>query len=188
MHPSIANIGNTILIAAVVLFVLYRRFRRNFGRQPLRPTRMIFRMLILCIIGLLLLPFALLSVQLALATIAGLVLGIGLAIWGASRTRFEKQDEQIYYIPHTYTGMAVSALFLGRIIYRFAVLSPMMFSTIATNNASYSDMNGLSGLSHNPGTRLIFFILIGYYVYYYGYVLRKAKHLKPVDLEKSVPS
>ena len=37
----------------------------------------------------------------------------------------------------------------------------------------------------SPLTVGIFFVLAGYYVWYYGWVLWKSKHLKPVDIEAS---
>ncbi len=115
----------------------------------------------------------------------GAAIGIGLAIWAAKHTRFERQDGTLYYIPHTYAGMLVSALFLGRIVYKIVAVSKSKLG-VATMDAtpSISDFGGFSGLYHNPITRLVFFILIGYYVYYYLYVLRESKHLKPEDWEK----
>ncbi|HEV2111028.1 MAG TPA: hypothetical protein VGT99_06725 [Gammaproteobacteria bacterium] len=180
------HITGTIVSVAIVLFFIYRRFRRNFGRQKLRPGRLKFRMGLLGVVGFLLLLPALFSPLRALATVVGLGAGIALAIWAAKHTRFEKQDDTLYYIPHTYAGMVVSALFLGRIIYRFLVLSPSLFAvaTMDGGGASPGDFGGFSSISHSPLTRGIFFILVGYYVYYYWYVLHESKHLKPEDWEK----
>jgi hypothetical protein len=36
----------------------------------------------------------------------------------------------------------------------------------------------LGGLYQNPLTLSVFFVLIGYYVYYYSYLLWKFKHVK----------
>lgn len=187
MPSNLGHLVGTAFTAALVLFMIYRRFRRNFGRQPLKRSRLVFRLVVLSAVGLLLLPFAFLSLEQALISGAGLAAGIGLAVWGASHTRFETKDGQLYYIPHTYAGMVVTALFLGRLAYRFVVLSPVLFSTVAVNgqNAAPPDLNGFNGISHNPVTRAVFFVLIGYYVCYYGYVLWESKHLKPGDYEKS---
>jgi hypothetical protein len=167
------------LTAALVLFVIYRRFRRNFGRQPLRPKSMVFRMTIFATIGALLLPAALRSMDGALAIGAGLALGLGLGVWAGKRTRFERHQDHLHYIPHTYTGMIVSALFLGRLIYRFVIphdgYSPM--SQTASGSAA------LGAIYQNPLTLGIFFVLIAYYLYYYSYVLYESNHLKPADLE-----
>lgn len=180
MDPEMQHMWGSALTAALVLFIIYRRFRRNFGRQALRPTRMIVRMTILAIIGLTLAPAALRSMDGALAIGVGLVLGLGLGLWAGKRTRFERHQDHLHYIPHTYTGMVVSALFLGRLIYRFVIphggYSPMDAATRGSGAA-------LGALYQNPLTLGIFFVLIGYYLYYYSYVLWESKHLKPEDLE-----
>src|SRR5580698_1503266 len=189
MQASLTHLIGTALTAALVLFMIYRRFRRNFGRQLLGRKRLTFRIWLLGIVGGLLLIPALFSPLRALASAVGLGIGVALALWAAKNTRFEKQDDKLYYIPHTYTGMVVSALFLGRIIYRFVVLSPSLFSvvTVDANATSQRDFGGFSTISNNPVTRGIFFILVGYYVYYYWYVLHESKHLKPEDWEQPAP-
>lgn len=189
MQASLTHLIGTALTAALVLFMIYRRFRRNFGRQLLGRKRLTFRIWLLGIVGGLLLIPALFSPLRALASAVGLGIGVALALWAAKNTRFEKQDDKLYYIPHTYTGMVVSALFLGRIIYRFVVLSPSLFSviTIDAGATSPGDFGGFSTISNNPVTRGIFFILVGYYVYYYWYVLHESKHLKPEDWEQPAP-
>jgi hypothetical protein len=186
MQPDLNHFIGTALSFGLVLFFIYRRFRRNFGRQLLGRKRLKFRIWLLGIVGGLLFIPALFSPLRALATVVGLGIGIALALWAAKHTRFERQDDKLYYIPHTYTGMVVSALFLGRIIYRFVVLSPTLFSvvTIDASSTSPADFGGFSTISNNPVTRAIFFILVGYYVYYYLYILRESEHLKPEDWEK----
>jgi hypothetical protein len=180
MDSGIEHMWGSALTAALVLFIIYRRFRRNFGRQPLRPKRMIVRMTIFAIIGLLFAPAALRSMDGALAIGVGLALGLGLGVWAGKRTRFERHQDHLHYIPHTYTGMVVSALFLGRLIYRFLIphdgYSPM-------DAAARGSGAVLGSLYQNPLTLSIFFVLIGYYLYYYSYVLWESNHLKPADLE-----
>ena len=117
MQPDFSQIG-PFLIAAAVAFGIYRRFRRNFGRQPLRRGRLIVRMVLLAVAACALLPMALRSAQFAAAELAGAAIGIGLGVWGAQRTRFLTFGGQTYYVPHTYTGIAVSLLFLSRLAFR----------------------------------------------------------------------
>jgi hypothetical protein len=180
MDSGMEHMWGSALAAALVLFIIYRRFRRNFGRQPLRPKRMLVRMAIFAIIGLLLAPAALRSMDGALAIGVGLALGLGLGVWAGKCTRFERHQDHLHYIPHTYTGMVVSALFLGRLIYRFLIphdgYSPM-------EAAAHGAEAALGSLYQNPLTLSIVFVLIGYYLYYYGYVLWESNHLKPEDLE-----
>jgi hypothetical protein len=173
MPTGFEHLWGTALTAAFVLFLIYRRFRRTFGRQPLRPKRMIVRMTVLGVIGLLLLPAALRSADSALAIGVGLAVGLGLGMWGAKHTRFERHQQELHYIPHTYAGMVVAALFLGRLIYRFVMLG----------QGGLSSPGALGPIYQNPVTLSVFFVLIGYYVYYYGFVLWKSKHITPEDLE-----
>jgi len=178
MPPGFEYLWGTVLTAALVLFVIYRRFRRSFGRQALNPGRMIVRMTILSIIGLLLLPAALRSSEVALSIAAGLVVGVLLGLWGARNTRFEWHEDKLHYVPHTLTGMVVSALFLGRLIYRFVVLSNGGFAPIDGAVHGSAPAGATGSLYQNPQTLSIFFVLIGYYVYYYSYLLWEYKHRK----------
>jgi len=178
---------------ALIIFVLYLRLRRTFGRQVLSPVRMTIRMCLFAIVAALLLPSALRSAAFAGAAAAGVAVGVVLALWGASRTRFERAGEHLYYLPHTYTGVAVSLLFVGRVSYRLlqayhitpdAGIAPaapfgmppgaMAPSAIAPSGSS----SVLYGFVGSPLTLGVFFVLAGYYVCYFGLVLWKAKHLK----------
>jgi hypothetical protein len=180
MSPVYSRIWPWIF-AALVVFMVYRRFRRNFGRQLLRPTRMIVRMVILLVLAMVLSRAALRGGVYAAAEAAGAAAGIALALWGASRTRFIRDGDRLFYLPHTYTGIAVSALVLGRIVYRLAGLYATGGFPIPGNPApdAHADM------AKTPLTVGIFFVLIGYYVCYYGRVLWKSKRITPADLEAS---
>jgi hypothetical protein len=178
MPPGSEQLWGSIGAAVLVLFIIYRRFRRSFGRQPLRPRSMVVRMTILSVIGVLLLPAALRSSAGALAIVTGLALGVGLGVWGAQHTRFEWHEGKLHYVPHTYAGMVVTALFLGRLIYRFLVLGHGGYSPDAMQSSGASPANPLGSLYQNPLTLGVFFVLIGYYVYYYSFVLWKCKHIK----------
>jgi len=181
-NQQVAHLLGQLVTALVVLFVIYRRFRRNFGKQPLRPVRMSIRLVVLGILGFLLMPMALTSTTAALTIAAALAAGIGLGVWAAKHLRFEKHDDKLYYIPHSYVGMIVTALFLGRILYRFIVLYPQ-YSTLAGATSAPPADQSFSAIYHNPVNLGVLFVLIGYYVYYYIYVLWESRHLKPGDFE-----
>jgi hypothetical protein len=95
-----------------------------------------------------------------------------LALWGAERTRYVKADGRLYYVPHTYTGIAVSLLVLGRLVYRGVEMY-----TMSADSAQHLAVR-------NPLTVALLFVLIGYYVFYYSRVLWKSKHVNPEDLEE----
>jgi hypothetical protein len=192
MNPDFSQIG-PFLTAALVVFVVYRRFRRNFGRQLLRPTRMTVRIVLLAVIGCALLPLALRSAQFLGAEVAGAALGVGMAFWGAERTRFQTYEGRLHYVPHTYTGIAVSLLFLGRLVFRFIQVYAAYHATAdhmqaaagaPLANAAYPDQGFMpSTMVRSPLTVGMLYVLVGYYVCYYSLVLRKSKHLKAEDIE-----
>jgi hypothetical protein len=172
------------IFAALVLLLVYRRFRRTFGRQLLRPTAMTVRMIILLVLAIVLSRAALRGGAYAAAAAAGAAAGIALALWSATRTRFMRDGERLFYIPHTYTGVAVSALVLGRIAYRIVGLyATGGFAVPATAGSDdHADM------VKTPLTLGLFFVLIGYYVSYYGWLLWKSKRITAADLEASPTS
>jgi hypothetical protein len=182
MTPDFSQIG-PFLFAALVVFGIYRRFRRNFGQQLLRPTAMYVRMGLLVVVGCLLLSAAPHSLEFIGGAIVGAALGIGLALWGAARTRFVWAANRLYYVPHTYTGIAVSLLFLGRLVYR---LIQVYGNLHAARVAGVADPALASaGMFGSPLTIGLFFVLMGYYVCYYGVVLRKSKLIPAAPVESA---
>ena len=171
------------LFAALVVFAVYRRLRRSFGRQPMRPWRMALRMVLLTMLICTLLPTALRSAPYLAAEISGAVLGLGLGVWAVQRTRFQMYNGRLYYLPHTYTGIAVSLLFLGRIVYRIVQQYAAGHVAHAASGADPSQAFAPSAMVRSPLTVAIFFVLAGYYLYFYGMLLWKSKHLKTDDIE-----
>jgi hypothetical protein len=183
MQSDFSQIG-PFLFAVLVVFAVYRRLRRSFGRQLLRPARMTIRIVLLTVIACALMPLALRSQQFLGAEIVGAALGIGLGVWGAQRTRFVMAGERLHYVPHTYTGIAVSLLFLGRLVYRIVqVYTALHAHAAGAYSADPSQAMGPASMVRSPLTVGIFYVLVGYYLYYYGWVLWKSKHLKTEDIE-----
>jgi hypothetical protein len=174
-------------IAILLVFLIYRRFRRNFGQQPLRPVRMGVRLGLLLVVGCLLLPSALRSTAFLSAMLGGLAAGIALAVWGAARTRFLRVANQLYYVPHTYTGIAVSLLFLGRLIYRLIQVYGNMHAAHAPGPDSPNQAFAPASMLQSPLTLGLFFVLMGYYVCYYSLVLWKSKRVVADEVGLSAP-
>jgi hypothetical protein len=177
MPGDFSQIG-TYLVAALIVFAIYRRLRRSFGRQPLRRGRMIFRIVLLGVVGLVLSPMALRSSAFGAAAAGGLAAGALLALWGASRTRFEQVGTVLYYVPHTYTGIAVSLLFIGRVAFRLLQAYGFTHGTHAGSATVPAGLGGAGYLS-SPLTLGLFFVLVGYWVCYLAWILRKSMYLKP---------
>lgn len=184
MPGDFSQIG-TYLLVALIVFAVYRRLRRTFGRQPLRPRRMMVRIGLFALLAAVLSPTALRSNAFAAAALAGICAGIVLALWGASRTRFERGGTQLFYVPHTYTGIAVSLLFIGRVAFR--LLNAYGVTQGARAAPAAGAGSGFTGYVSSPLTLGLFFVFAGYYVCYLGLLLWKSKHLKTGEAEELPP-
>ena len=147
---------------------------------------MVFRIALLSVLGVVFLATTgLRSGVFAAAAFAGLVAGVLLALWGASRTRFETIGSERYYVPHTYTGIAVSLLFIGRVAYRLLQAYEMTHG--GGTATPMGPGAGPTGYVSSPLTLGLFFVVVGYYVYYLSFILWKFKHLKPGEAQEVAP-
>jgi hypothetical protein len=168
-------------IAGLAVLLIYRRFRRSFGRQPMRPARMWIRIVLLILLSCSLLPPALKSPQFLFAELAGAMAGLALGFWGARHTRYAIYEGRMHYVPHTYTGVAVSLLFIGRLVYRLVE----WYGQNGAPGAGGAASGGMPppSMMRSPSTVGLVFVVVGYYVCYYAMVLWKSKRISPEDLE-----
>jgi len=157
-----------IIMGAFFLFAIYRRVRRNIGRQSVMPRAMQFRVGIFVLLAFLFAFGAMRDVTLLGALLAGIAGGVALGGLGLRHTKFEQTEQGSFYTPHTYIGLAVSLLLVGRIVYRLAVAAPAM-------SGAHGDAQALNSLQQSPLTLAIFGVLIGYYICYYIGVLRVSR-------------
>ncbi|MEA3151303.1 MAG: hypothetical protein QOD56_2242 [Gammaproteobacteria bacterium] len=170
------------VIAVLAVLLVFRRLRRSFGRQPVRPIRMRVRIGILIFLACSLVPVAASSSRFLIAEFGAALAGIGLGLWGAKRTRYQTFQGQLHYIPHTYTGIAVSLLFVGRLVYRLVEI----YSTDHVHRVD--DATSMQGFApptvvQSPATVGLLCVVAGYYVCYYSLVLWKSKRISPEDIE-----
>ena len=158
-----------IVMIAVVLWAIYRRLRRTIGRQPYQPKRMQARMTVLGVVGLIALVFAFRNVEVGGAMIGGLIGGTALGLFGLRHTKFETTPQGQFYTPHTYIGLFVSLLLVGRVAYRFLIIYPAMQAAAQVNDNPYASFQ------KSPLTMAIFGIVIGYYIAYYAAVIREMR-------------
>jgi hypothetical protein len=163
-----------LLLLAVVAFLMYRRVRRSFGRQTVNTARLSIRAAVLAALGVLLASVIWRDYQLVEALGAGILGGALLGLLGLRHTRFESTEQGRFYTPHTYIGVLVLALFVGRLVYRMAVRSAV---APALSGAAGAAVNPLAIYEHNPLTLTIVGLPIGYYVLYNLGVLRKSRAL-----------
>lgn len=171
MHPA----ALTWAVAAPLgAFLVYRRVRRNFGRQPLRKGRLAIRSLFLAIVAGVLLMLGLAgnsgSTGAGWVVLAGLVMGGVLGFVGLRMTEFETVNSRHWYTPHPGIGLALTALMLGRLAYRFLAIR------VATAAVATSEVSALANLQRSPLTLAIAGLLIGYYLAYNVGLLRMARH------------
>ena len=79
-----------------------------------------------------------------------------LGIFGLSKTLFEPTKAGLFYTPNAHLGIALSLLFVGRIIYRFVEI-------YAIDPGAPRDMNDFAS---SPITLAVFGLLAGYYIAY----------------------
>jgi hypothetical protein len=163
-----------IVVPTLYAWVFYRRIRRNFGRQPYQPARMTLRIGILSVVAALLLFASASHSTLLAAGLGGLVLGAVLGVVGLRLTRFESGPDGFFYTPHTYIGVGLSALFIGRIVYRFVVVG--QFGASASMAPGQAGANPWAAYTMNPLTLTIFTLIVGYYVTYFAGVMLRARN------------
>jgi hypothetical protein len=151
-----------ILVACLVVWAIVRRLRRTFGRQRVEVARVWLRICLLALAGgLVVATNVTRSPAMLEALIAGVACGAALAWVGLRHTRFEVTAEGRFYTPHTYIGLAVTLLFLGRLAYRFLYLG--------------TDPNAAAAYQRSPLTVGIFAALVGYYLLFYAGVLQRTR-------------
>jgi hypothetical protein len=144
-----------ILFGGLFAWGIYRRVRRNIGQQPLRPRRILVSIVIFSVVSIFFLVMSLRQTPLLLGIGGGLLLGVALGFVGLRLTRFETNDAGHFYTPNTHIGIALSALFIGRMLYRFWVLRDAATAT------------GHPPPFQSPLTFFIFGLIAGYYLVYY---------------------
>lgn len=181
--PTISPHALTLAVAiALIALMMYRRARRNFGRQPVQPKRMTTRIVILAIVGAVIVVGSLHDARTLAADLGGLVTGAALGWWGLRLTRFEREPDGMHYIPHSWFGIAITALLAARIAYRFVVMAPVMQGA----GQAMGPMSPFAAYQKSPLTLALFGLLIGYYVCYYAGVLIVARK-QPEKIQAPLP-
>ena len=143
-------------IAALVGWRLYSRVKRMVGRQRLSRIRPWVTLAVFPLLVLFLLLGSLSHPSVALALVAGVGAGIALGVYGLRLTKFEQTPQGLFYTPSTHLGIALSLLFIARIVYR-AVQMYLVRDAL---------QEGTTAFARSPLTLLIFGTLAGYYVAY----------------------
>ena len=155
--------SNQIVPALIIPFIawrVYMRARRHIGRQPFRPTRLKWSITIFSVFTVIAAAAGMLYLPSLAALGGGLLLSVALAWFGVHLTKFETTPAGKFYTPNTALGVAVTALFVGRLAYRMIVLYGAPDLPSPTMPAFQS-----------PLTFFLFGLTAGYYIAYYVGVL-----------------
>jgi hypothetical protein len=163
-----------IVIIALILFSIFRRVRRNIGWQKLKKGNLVFRTVLFLIIGLVFLAEGIYHPISLISDAVGILLGIILAYYGVTLTRFEQREGRLYYCPNIWIGSLVTVLFLGRFIYRFYEL--FAGGTLSgLNQGQTKDLQNMGYTFGNSWTAGLMLIMFAYYIIYYTILIKKQK-------------
>ena len=156
-----------LLTIPLIGWMMYRRVRRQFGRQPFTPKRHIARLALLGLATAALIVLAFVKLTFALPVAAGLIVGAAIGMANLRLTRFEWTTDGDYYYPHPYIGAALSLLLVGRLVYRYAVLG----------GAAGIGNQPPPAAGQSPLTYGLLAVLLGYYVaYLVGLMVMRHRH------------
>ena len=152
-----------VAIVPLILWRLYSRYKRLTSRQKSRAWRhwmaIIFFPAILALLAVTSLVRPLAEASLA----GGIVIGVLLSHFGLRSTLFEATPEGVYFTPNARIGLALMALLVMRIAWRFY---EMWGIPLATRQAQMQDF------TRSPLTLVIVGMLLSYYAAYAVGILR----------------
>ncbi len=156
MQASPATTVTLLVLLPLIAWRVYSRFRRMVGRQRLSRIRPWITLAVFPIL-IALLGFAAHAHLERLWWLAGgLGLGAWLGVFGLGKTNFEPTPEGLFYTPNAHLGIALSLLFVARIVYRLVevyAIDPAM-------------PHGIGDFARSPLTLSAFGLLAGYYISY----------------------
>jgi hypothetical protein len=177
-----SNLATSAAVTAVVAFGIYRRVRRNIGRQSLTAGRQFVRIAIFVALCTVLAVIHPLPPEAVAYMVSGSIVGAAVGWFALRHTEFESTPEGYFYTPHLYIGIAVTALFVGRVLYRMA----LVYATLGAANGGLAPVP-----DNNPLTMGILFLTASYYIVYCTGLLRwlrAAQHAASARLQGSAPS
>lgn len=160
-----------VILAPLIAWRVYSRIRRMVGRQRLGRLRPRIQLVLFPALVLLLAWLSLPHPASIAALGGGVLAGALLALYGLRLTRFERTAQGYFYTPNAHLGIALSLLFIGRIVYRLV--------------GAYAG-GGLPAappgdVARSPVTLAIFGMLAGYYsAYAIGLVRWRRKFVRRV--------
>lgn len=165
-----AHLTQYLIMLPLLAWVVWRRVSRQFGRQPIQRKRMIFRIVVFSVLGVMFALSGFHRIELAEGLVGGILIGGALGALGLRLTRFEVDPlKGDCYVPNPWIGALLTVLLLGRLAWRLLVLLPQMQHAPATPMGA----PGMSpmGYAASPLTMLVIGLLVGYYIVYFSGLL-----------------
>jgi hypothetical protein len=141
----------------IIVWRMYGRFKRLIGRQHLKRWRPWLTLVVYVLVLGLLTAVAHEHLERMIWMVAGLAVGAGLGIHGLRKTKFEATSEGLFYTPNAHIGIAISSLFILRMIYRFVEVLWLHPPTGAERPDDFTN---------SPATLIVIGLMGGYYVAY----------------------
>lgn len=155
------------LVAPLIAWRVYARFKRNVGRQPFNPRRLAGRAWFFGFITLVLAALTLNHLPALGGLAAGVAAGVALSFLGLKLTRFELTPEGEFYVPNTAIGVGLTLVLFARVAYRVVVVYE------ATSNGGVPAV----GLFQSATTLVVFGLSAGYFIAYNTGLLIRGKRL-----------
>jgi hypothetical protein len=163
--PNLPALG-LLVLAPLLAWRLYARFRRLVGRQRSSRVRPWVTLVVFPLIIALLAYAARHDVAALGVFFAALAGGALLGRYGLGRTRFEPTAQGLFYTPHAPLGVALLALFVARLGYRVIEVATLPAGALTPVASAPSRL-----------TLAIFGLLAGYYIAYaIGLLLWRRAH------------
>lgn len=156
MQPGTPSLLPLLVVVPLIAWRTYSRIKRNIGRQHLTKWRPWLTITLFPAIIILISLSSLAHPARLLAMAAGIAAGALLGLFGTKHTKFESTPEGIWYTPNAHIGIALSVIFLGRVVYR-------MFQLYSIDPSAQPNPQDFAS---SPLTLVIFGLLAGYYVTY----------------------
>ncbi|MCO8246899.1 MULTISPECIES: CcdC protein domain-containing protein [unclassified Haladaptatus] len=154
------NVLPVLLTVGIFGLVVYRRFKRSFGRQPVSKKRLGLRAVLIMVVVAFIVASSVTSPVNLLEDLVGVGIGGVTAAIGLTFTEFEHTDDGAFYEPHPYVGVAVFALFLLRLA---SHLYPLVMGNAANSTTTSTSA---SGMPTDPLTVVVLLVFLGYYACY----------------------
>ena len=166
IEPGIAmapHFTMPLFLIPIVIFGIWRRVRSQFGLQPIRRKWMIFRIVLFAVFGAAAASFAIRDISLVAGLGGGLVAGAALGLLGLRLSRFQLDPVKgDCYVPNPYVGALVTALFIGRLLWRYAMVFPQLQDPTGATPPIHGPDVGQS-----PLTLALLGLFVGYYICYF---------------------